>query len=91
MLKRDIDIMHNHSFPSLFEFNRFETLQQHHKPLNSHVSTDFALIHDIKLIKVPIAGIIRLLFLIEHLDLMGVYFGEDQRTTNIVKTHVQKR
>ena len=34
-------------------------------------------------------GIIRLLLLIEHIDLMSVYFGEDQRI-KIVKTHVWK-
>jgi len=33
------------------------------------------------------AGIIQLLFLIGHLSLIGVWFGEDQRA-NTIKTHV---
>ena len=36
------------------------------------------------------AGVMRLLFLIGRLNLIGMWFGEDQRA-NIIKTHVSKR
>ena len=37
------------------------------------------------------AGLIRLLFLIRHVNLIGAWLSEDHITTNTIKSHVSKK